>query len=236
MKLSKKITATAAATVLASAALLTPVANAQVKGGYPAPAEGDYGACEELPGACEEQPGACEELPGEGEEQPGEGEEQPGEGEEQPGEGEEQPGEGEEQPGEGEEQPGEGEEQPGADDEDEPAGSSNMSKEDKIAAGIGGSIVGLGVLGAVLGNAGDKAEDEAEAPAEGEGKPEAPAADAEAPAADEEAPAEDEAEAPAERNVQLANTGVKPEISILAGLALISVVAGAWMMFARRQA
>ena len=214
MKLSKKITATAAATVLASAALLTPVANAQVKGGYPAPAEGDYGACEELPGACEEQPGACEELPGEGEEQPGEGEEQPG-----------------------------------ADDEDEPAGSSNMSKEDKIAAGIGGSIVGLGVLGAVLGNAGDKAEDEAEAPAEGEGKPEAPAADAEAPAADEEAPAEDEAEAPvaeapaedeaeapAERNVQLANTGVKPEISILAGLALISVVAGAWMMFARRQA
>ena len=223
MKLSKKITATAAATVLASAALLTPVANAQVKGGYPAPAEGDYGACEELPGACEEQPG-----------------------------------EGEEQPGEGEEQPGEGEEQPGADDEDEPAGSSNMSKEDKIAAGIGGSIVGLGVLGAVLGNAGDKAEDEAEAPAEGEGKPEAPAegegkpeapaADAEAPAADEEAPAEDEAEAPvaeapaadaeapAERNVQLANTGVKPEISILAGLALISVVAGAWMMFARRQA
>ena len=206
MKLSKKITATAAATVLASAALLTPVANAQVKGGYPAPAEGDYGACEELPGACEEQPG-------EGEEQPGEGEEQPGEGEEQPGEG----------------------------DEDEPAGSSNMSKEDKIAAGIGGSIVGLGVLGAVLGNAGDKAEDEAEAPAEGEGKPEAPAADEEAPAEDEaeapvaEAPAAD-AEAPAERNVQLANTGVKPEISILAGLALISVVAGAWMMFARRQA
>ena len=196
MKLSKKITATAAATVLASAALLTPVANAQVKGGYPAPAEGDYGACEELPGACEEQPG------------------------------------------EGEEQPGEGEEQPG---EDEPAGSSNMSKEDKIAAGIGGSIVGLGVLGAVLGNAGDKAEDEPEAPAEGEGKPEAPAADEEAPAEDEaeapvaEAPAAD-AEAPAERNVQLANTGVKPEISILAGLALISVVAGAWMMFARRQA
>ncbi|MCG7263531.1 cell surface protein [Corynebacterium sp. ACRQL] len=231
MKLSKKITATAAATVLASAALLTPVANAQVKGGYPAPAEGDYGACEELPGACEEQPG----------------------------EGEEQPGEGEEQPGEGEEQPGEGEDQPGADDENEPAGSSNMSKEDKIAAGIGGSIVGLGVLGAVLGNAGDKAEDEAEAPAEGEGKPEAPAEgegkpeapaeeEAEAPAADEEAPAEDaaeapvaeapaaDAEAPAERNVQLANTGVKPEISILAGLALISVVAGAWMMFARRQA
>ena len=226
MKLSKKITATAAATVLASAALLTPVANAQVKGGYPAPAEGDYGACEELPGACEEQPG-----------------------------------EGEEQPGEGEEQPGEGEEQPGADDEDEPAGSSNMSKEDKIAAGIGGSIVGLGVLGAVLGNAGDKAEDEPEAPAEGEGKPEAPAegegkpeapaegeGKPEAPAADEEAPAENEAEAPvaeapaadaeapAERNVQLANTGVKPEISILAGLALISVVAGAWMMFARRQA
>ena len=193
MKLSKKITATAAATVLASAALLTPVANAQVKGGYPAPAEGDYGACEELPGACEEQPGK-------------------------------------------------GEEQPGADDEDEPASSSNMSKEDKIAAGIGGSIVGLGVLGAVLGNAGDKAEDEAEAPAEGEGKPEAPAADEEAPAEDEaeapvaEAPAGDEAEAPAERNVQLANTGVKPEISILAGLALISVVAGAWMMFARRQA
>ena len=219
MKLSKKITATAAATVLASAALLTPVANAQVKGGYPAPAEGDYGACEELPGACEEQPG--------------EGEEQPGKGEEQPGKGEEQPGEGEEQPGKGEEQPGEG--------EDEPAGSSNMSKEDKIAAGIGGSIVGLGVLGAVLGNAGDKAEDEAEAPAEGEGKPEAPAADEEAPAEDEaeapvaEAPAAD-AEAPAERNVQLANTGVKPEISILAGLALISVVAGAWMMFARRQA
>ena len=186
MKLSKKITATAAATVLASAALLTPVANAQVKGDSPAPAE---------------------------------------------------------------EQPGEGEEQPGADDEDEPAGSSNMSKEDKIAAGIGGSIVGLGVLGAVLGNAGDKAEDEAEAPAEGEGKPEAPAEEeAEAPAADEEAPAEDaaeapvaeapaaDAEAPAERNVQLANTGVKPEISILAGLALISVVAGAWMMFARRQA
>ena len=126
-----------------------------------------------------------------------------------------------------------------------------MSKEDKIAAGIGGSIVGLGVLGAVLGNAGDKAEDEPEAPAEGEGKPEAPAegeGKPEAPAADEEAPAEDEAEAPvaeapaadaeapAERNVQLANTGVKPEISILAGLALISVVAGAWMMFARRQA
>ena len=128
-----------------------------------------------------------------------------------------------------------------------------MSKEDKIAAGIGGTIVGLGVLGAILGNAGDKgeeapAEDEAEAPkdgekeeapAEGEGKPEAPAAEApaegeaEAPVA--EAPAAD-AEAPAERNVQLANTGVKPEISILAGLALISMVAGAWMMFARRQA
>ncbi|MGJ4050133.1 cell surface protein [Corynebacterium macclintockiae] len=234
MKLSKKITATAAATVLASAALLTPVANAQVKGGYPAPAEGDYGACEELPGACEEQPGK-------GEEQPGKGEEQPGKGEEQPGKGEEQPGKGEEQPGKGEEQPGKGEEQPGADDEDEPAGSSNMSKEDKIAAGIGGSIVGLGVLGAVLGNAGDKAEDEPEAPAEGEGKPEAPAegeGKPEAPAEGEgkpEAPAAD-AEAPAERNVQLANTGVKPEISILAGLALISVVAGAWMMFARRQA
>lgn len=138
-----------------------------------------------------------------------------------------------------------------------------MSKEDKIAAGIGGTIVGLGVLGAILGNAGDKgeeapAEDEAEAPkdgekeeapAEGEGKPEAPAADEEAPAKEDiEAPAEGEAEAPvaeapaadaeapAERNVQLANTGVKPEISILAGLALISMVAGAWMMFARRQA
>ena len=143
-----------------------------------------------------------------------------------------------------------------------------MSKEDKIAAGIGGTIVGLGVLGAILGNAGDKgeeapAEDEAEAPkdgekeeapAEGEGKPEAPAADGEAPAKEDieapaaEAPAEGEAEAPvaeapaadaeapAERNVQLANTGVKPEISILAGLALISMVAGAWMMFARRQA
>ena len=140
-----------------------------------------------------------------------------------------------------------------------------MSKEDKIAAGIGGTIVGLGVLGAILGNAGDKGEDKAddeaeapkdgekeEAPAEGEGKPEAPAEEApakediEAPAA--EAPAEGEAEAPvaeapaadaeapAERNVQLANTGVKPEISILAGLALISMVAGAWMMFARRQA
>ena len=205
MKLSKKITATAAATILASASLLTPVANAQE-----APTEGDNCACEK-----------------------------------QPGEGEKQPGEGEKQPGEGEKQPGES--------EDEPTGSSNMSKEDKIAAGIGGTIVGLGVLGAILGNAGDKgeeapAEDEAEAPkdgekeeapAEGEGKPEAPAAEApaegeaEAPVA--EAPAAD-AEAPAERNVQLANTGVKPEISILAGLALISVVAGAWMMFARRQA
>ena len=219
MKLSKKITATAAATILASASLLTPVANAQE-----APTEGDNCACEK---------------------QPGEGEKQPGEGEKQPGEGEKQPGEGEKQPGEGEKQPGES--------EDEPTGSSNMSKEDKIAAGIGGTIVGLGVLGAILGNAGDKgeeapAEDEAEAPkdgekeeapAEGEGKPEAPAAEApaegeaEAPVA--EAPAAD-AEAPAERNVQLANTGVKPEISILAGLALISVVAGAWMMFARRQA
>ena len=198
MKLSKKITATAAATILASASLLTPVANAQE-----APTEGDNCACEK------------------------------------------QPGEGEKQPGEGEKQPGES--------EDEPTGSSNMSKEDKIAAGIGGTIVGLGVLGAILGNAGDKgeeapAEDEAEAPkdgekeeapAEGEGKPEAPAAEApaegeaEAPVA--EAPAAD-AEAPAERNVQLANTGVKPEISILAGLALISMVAGAWMMFARRQA
>lgn len=203
MKLSKKITATAAATALASAALLTPVANAEEEGGSPAPeapAEGDNGA--------------------------------------------------------GEEKPGEG-------DENEPTGSSNMSKENKIAAGIGGTIVGLGVLGAVLGNAGDKgeeapAEDEAEAPkdgekeeapAEGEGKPEAPAADEEAPAKEDiEAPAEDEAEAPvaeapaadaeapAERNVQLANTGVKPEISILAGLALISMIAGAWMMFARRQA
>ena len=212
MKLSKKITATAAATILASASLLTPVANAQE-----APTEGDNCACEK----------------------------QPGEGEKQPGEGEKQPGEGEKQPGEGEKQPGES--------EDEPTGSSNMSKEDKIAAGIGGTIVGLGVLGAILGNAGDKgeeapAEDEAEAPkdgekeeapAEGEGKPEAPAAEApaegeaEAPVA--EAPAAD-AEAPAERNVQLANTGVKPEISILAGLALISMVAGAWMMFARRQA
>ncbi|MGJ4139406.1 hypothetical protein [Corynebacterium jeikeium] len=215
MKLSKKITATAAATALASAALLTPVANAEEEGGSPAPeapAEGDNGA---------------------GEEKPGEGDEKPGEG-----------------------------------DENEPTGSSNMSKENKIAAGIGGTIVGLGVLGAVLGNAGDKgeeapAEDEAEAPkdgekeeapAEGEGKPEAPAADEEAPAKEDieapaaEAPAEDEAEAPvaeapaadaeapAERNVQLANTGVKPEISILAGLALISMIAGAWMMFARRQA
>lgn len=210
MKLSKKITATAAATILASASLLTPVANAQEKGGSPAqeaPVEGDNCACEE------------------------------------------QPGEGEKQPGEGEKQPGEG--------EDEPTGSSNMSKEDKIAAGIGGTIVGLGVLGAILGNAGDKgeeapAEDKAEAPAEGEenGEAEAPAEDAEAPAEDAEAPAADEeapakedieapaadAEAPAERNVQLANTGVKPEISILAGLALISMVAGAWMMFARRQA
>lgn len=221
MKLSKKITATAAATILASASLLTPVANAQEKGGSPAqeaPVEGDNCACEK------------------------------------------QPGEGEKQPGEGEKQPGES--------EGEPTGSSNMSKEDKIAAGIGGTIVGLGVLGAILGNAGDKgeeapAEDEAEAPkdgekeeapAEGEGKPEAPAADEEAPAKEDieapaaEAPAEGEAEAPvaeapaadaeapAERNVQLANTGVKPEISILAGLALISMVAGAWMMFARRQA
>ncbi|MCG7456688.1 cell surface protein [Corynebacterium sp. ACRPH] len=221
MKLSKKITATAAATILASASLLTPVANAQEKGGSPAqeaPVEGDNCACEK------------------------------------------QPGEGEKQPGEGEKQPGES--------EGEPTGSSNMSKEDKIAAGIGGTIVGLGVLGAILGNAGDKgeeapAEDEAEAPkdgekeeapAEGEGKPEAPAADGEAPAKEDieapaaEAPAEGEAEAPvaeapaadaeapAERNVQLANTGVKPEISILAGLALISMVAGAWMMFARRQA
>ncbi|WP_297666397.1 cell surface protein [uncultured Corynebacterium sp.] len=235
MKLSKKITATAAATILASASLLTPVANAQEKGGSPAqeaPVEGDNCACEK----------------------------QPGEGEKQPGEGEKQPGEGEKQPGEGEKQPGES--------EGEPTGSSNMSKEDKIAAGIGGTIVGLGVLGAILGNAGDKgeeapAEDEAEAPkdgekeeapAEGEGKPEAPAADEEAPAKEDieapaaEAPAEGEAEAPvaeapaadaeapAERNVQLANTGVKPEISILAGLALISMVAGAWMMFARRQA
>lgn len=191
MKLSKKITATAAATVLASAALLTPVANAQEEGGSPAPeapAEGDNGA---------------------------------------------------------------GEEQPGAGDEEEPAGSSNMSKEDKIAAGIGGGIVGLGVLGAALGNAGDKgeADDEAEAPkdgekeetpAEGEGKPKAPAANAEAPAKEAiEAPAADapaEAEAPAESNPQLANTGVKPEISILAGLALVSMIAGAWMMFARRQA
>ena len=228
MKLSKKITATAAATILASASLLTPVANAQEKGGSPAqeaPVEGDNCACEK-----------------------------------QPGEGEKQPGEGEKQPGEGEKQPGES--------EGEPTGSSNMSKEDKIAAGIGGTIVGLGVLGAILGNAGDKgeeapAEDEAEAPkdgekeeapAEGEGKPEAPAADGEAPAKEDieapaaEAPAEGEAEAPvaeapaadaeapAERNVQLANTGVRPEISILAGLALISMVAGAWMMFARRQA
>ena len=228
MKLSKKITATAAATILASASLLTPVANAQEKGGSPAqeaPVEGDNCACEK-----------------------------------QPGEGEKQPGESEKQPGEGEKQPGES--------EGEPTGSSNMSKEDKIAAGIGGTIVGLGVLGAILGNAGDKgeeapAEDEAEAPkdgekeeapAEGEGKPEAPAADEEAPAKEDieapaaEAPAEGEAEAPvaeapaadaeapAERNVQLANTGVKPEISILAGLALISMVAGAWMMFARRQA
>ena len=235
MKLSKKITATAAATILASASLLTPVANAQEKGGSPAqeaPVEGDNCACEK----------------------------QPGEGEKQPGEGEKQPGEGEKQPGESEKQPGES--------EGEPTGSSNMSKEDKIAAGIGGTIVGLGVLGAILGNAGDKgeeapAEDEAEAPkdgekeeapAEGEGKPEAPAADEEAPAKEDieapaaEAPAEGEAEAPvaeapaadaeapAERNVQLANTGVKPEISILAGLALISMVAGAWMMFARRQA
>ena len=249
MKLSKKITATAAATILASASLLTPVANAQEKGGSPAqeaPVEGDN---------C-----ACEKQPGEGEKQPGEGEKQPGEGEKQPGEGEKQPGESEKQPGEGEKQPGES--------EGEPTGSSNMSKEDKIAAGIGGTIVGLGVLGAILGNAGDKgeeapAEDEAEAPkdgekeeapAEGEGKPEAPAADGEAPAKEDieapaaEAPAEGEAEAPvaeapaadaeapAERNVQLANTGVKPEISILAGLALISMVAGAWMMFARRQA
>lgn len=228
MKLSKKITATAAATVLASAALLTPVANAQEEGGSPAPeapAEGDNGA---------------------GEEQPGAGEEQPGEGDEN----------------------GNEDDQTGDDStEDEPAGSSNMSKEDKIAAGVGGTIVGLGVLGAVLGNAGDKGEDKAEdeaeapkegekeaAPAEGEGKPEAPAADEEAPAKEDieapaaEAPAEGEAEAPAaeapaadaeapaEPNVQLANTGVKPEISILAGLALVSMVAGAWMMFARRQA
>lgn len=194
MKLSKKITATAAATALASAALLTPVANAQEDGGsqaQAAPAEGDNGAGEEQP--CEGKNGA---------------------------------------EGEGDQTGDEN------GNEDEPAGSSNMSKEDKIAAGIGGTVVGLGVLGAILGNAGDKgedkADDEAEAPAEGEGKPEAPAeGEAEAPVA--EAPAAD-AEAPAERNVQLANTGVKPEISILAGLALISMVAGAWMMFARRQA
>lgn len=194
MKLSKKITATAAATALASAALLTPVANAQEDGGSQAPAapaEGDNGAGEEQP--CEGKNGA---------------------------------------EGEGDQTGDEN------GNEDEPAGSSNMSKEDKIAAGIGGTVVGLGVLGAILGNAGDKgedkADDEAEAPAEGEGKPEAPAeGEAEAPVA--EAPAAD-AEAPAERNVQLANTGVKPEISILAGLALISMVAGAWMMFARRQA
>ena len=178
MKLSKKITATAAATALASAALLTPVANAQT-------AENGTGTPE---------------APGEN----------------------------------GTGTPGEN----GAN------GSSNMSKDDKIAAGIGGTIVGLGVLGAVLGNAGDKAE----APKDGE-KEEAPAA--EAPAA--EAPAKEDIEAPAAeapaaeapaveaapaegRNVQLANTGVKPEISILAGLALISMVAGAWMMFSRRQA
>lgn len=200
MKLSKKITATAAATALASAALLTPVANAEQGEGTAPVAENENTQPEDN--------GADEEQPGEGDEKPGEG------------------------------------------DEDGQTGSSNMSKENKIAAGIGGTIVGLGVLGAVLGNAGDKgeeapAEDEAEAPkdgekeeapAEGEGKPEAPAADEEAPAKEDiEAPAAD-AEAPAERNVQLANTGVKPEISILAGLALISVVAGAWMMFARRQA
>lgn len=128
MKLSKKITATAAATALASAALLTPVANAQ-EGEGTAPAAGDENTQPEDNGAGEEAP----------------------------------------------------------------------AKEDIEAPA-------------------------AEAPAEGE---------AEAPAA--EAPAAD-AEAPAERNVQLANTGVKPEISILAGLALISMVAGAWMMFARRQA
>lgn len=219
MKLSKKITATAAATALASAALLTPVANAQEDGGSQAPAapaKGDNGAGEKQP--CEGKNGA----------------------------------------------EGEGDQ---TGNEDEPAGSSNMSKEDKIAAGIGGTVVGLGVLGAILGNAGDKGEDKAddeaeapkdgekeEAPAEGESKPEAPAEGEEAPAKEDieapaaEAPAEGEAEAPvaeapaadaeapAERNVQLANTGVKPEISILAGLALISMVAGAWMMFARRQA
>lgn len=220
MKLSKKITATAAATALASAALLTPVANAQEDGGSQAPAapaEGDNGASEKQP--CEGENGA---------------------------------------EGEGDQTGDEN------GNEEEPAGSSNMSKEDKIAAGIGGTVVGLGVLGAILGNAGDKGEDKAddeaeapkdgekeEAPAEGESKPEAPAEGEEAPAKEDieapaaeapaaeapvaEAPAAD-AEAPAERNVQLANTGVKPEISILAGLALISMVAGAWMMFARRQA
>ena len=189
MKLSKKITATAAATALASAALLTPVANAQT-------AENGTGT-PEAPG---ENGTGTPEAPGEN----------------------------------GTGTPGEN----GAN------GSSNMSKDDKIAAGIGGTIVGLGVLGAVLGNAGDKAE----APKDGE-KEEAPAA--EAPAA--EAPAKEDIEAPAAeapaaeapaveaapaegRNVQLANTGVKPEISILAGLALISMVAGAWMMFSRRQA
>ena len=62
--------------------------------------------------------------------------------------------------------------------------------------------------------------------------PEAPAAEAKG----EAMPAAPKAEAPAERKVQLANTGVKPESSILAGLALISMIAGAWMMFARREA
>ncbi|WP_408924994.1 cell surface protein [Corynebacterium sp. YSMAA1_1_F7] len=187
MKLSKKITATAAATALASAALLTPVANAQTAENPPAGSDNDNN---------QNPPAGSDNDNNQG----------------------------------------------GAN------GSDNMSKEDKIAAGIGGTIVGLGVLGAVLGNAGDKAEDEAEAPKDGE-KEEAPAA--EAPAA--EAPAKEDIEAPAAeapaaeapaveaapaegRNVQLANTGVKPEISILAGLALISMVAGAWMMFSRRQA
>ena len=95
-----------------------------------------------------------------------------------------------------------------------------MSKDDKIAAGVGGAIVGLGVLGAVLGNAGDKAEEKkddakaeapkgekkddakAEAP-KGEGDmkgEEAPAAEApaaEAPAAEAPAAEAPAAEAPA---------------------------------------
>ena len=95
MKLSKKITATAAATALASAALLTPVANAQEGSAGNAPAAENENTQPEDNGA----------------------------------------------EGEGD-QTGD---ETGNEDEN-PAGSSNMSKEDKIAAGIGGTIVGLGVL------------------------------------------------------------------------------------------